>query len=92
MAQLGWIDGKNFVLEFRDAHGNPKELDAIMQALVESNVDLIVAMCTPEGLAAKKFTSTIPIVLAATGDPVAAAWRRVLRVPEATSQEFPDWS
>ena len=72
MAQLGWIDGKNFVLEFRDAHGNPKELDAIMQALVESNVDLIVAMCTPEGLAAKKFTSTIPIVLAATGDPVAA--------------------
>lgn len=72
MGQLGWIDGKNFVLEERDAHGNPKELDTIMDALVQSKVDLIVAMCTPEGLSAKKFTSTIPIVLAATGDPVAA--------------------
>ena len=72
MGQLGWIDGKNFVLEHRDAHGNPAELDAIMDALVQSKVDVIVAMCTPEGLSAKKFTSTIPIVMAATGDPVAA--------------------
>ena len=72
MGQLGWIDGKTYLLEHRDAHGNPTELDAIMDALVQSKVDVIVAMCTPEGLAAKKFTSTIPIVLAATGDPVAA--------------------
>src|SRR5438067_4177860 len=72
MGQLGWIDGKNFVLEHRDAHGNPAELDAIMDALVQSKVDVIVAMCTPEGLSARKFTTTIPIVMAATGDPVAA--------------------
>jgi putative ABC transport system substrate-binding protein len=72
MGQLGWIDGKTFVLEHRDAHGSLTELDAIMQALVQSRVDLIVAMCTPEGLSARKFTSTIPIVMAATGDPVAA--------------------
>jgi putative tryptophan/tyrosine transport system substrate-binding protein len=81
MGQLGWIDGKNFVLEHRDAHGNPKELDAIMDALVQSKVDLIVAMCTPEGLAAKKFTSTIPIVMAATGDPVAAGLAQSLARP-----------
>src|SRR5436190_15171431 len=63
MSQLGWIDGKNFVLEHRDAHGNPTELDAIMNTLVQSKVDVIVAMCTPEGLSARKFTSTIPIVM-----------------------------
>jgi putative ABC transport system substrate-binding protein len=72
MGQLGWIDGKTFVLEHRDAHGSMTELDAIMQGLVQSKVDLIVAMCTPEGLSARKFTTTIPIVMAATGDPVAA--------------------
>jgi putative tryptophan/tyrosine transport system substrate-binding protein len=72
MGQLGWTDGRTFVLEFRDAHGSLTELDAIMQALVQSKVDIIVAMCTPEGLSARKFTNTIPIVMAATGDPVAA--------------------
>ena len=81
MGQLGWIDGKNFVLEHRDAHGNPAELDAIMDALVQSKVDVIVAMCTPEGLSAKKFTSTIPIVMAATGDPVAAGLAQSLARP-----------
>src|SRR4030095_6736739 len=81
MGQLGWIDGKNFVLEHRDAHGNPKELDAIMDALVQSKVDLIVAMWTPEGLAAKKSPSTIPIVMAATGDPVAAGLAQSLARP-----------
>lgn len=81
MGQLGWIDGKNFVLEHRDAHGNPTELDAIMDALVQSKVDVIVAMCTPEGLSAKKFTSTIPIVMAATGDPVAAGLAQSLARP-----------
>jgi len=72
MGQLGWADGRTFALEVRDAHGSLTELDAIMQALVQSKVDIIVAMCTPEGLSARKFTTTIPIVMAATGDPVAA--------------------
>jgi putative ABC transport system substrate-binding protein len=81
MGQLGWVDGKTFLLEHRDAHGNPTELDAIMDALVKSKVDVIVAMCTPEGLSAKKFTSTIPIVMAATGDPVAAGLAQSLARP-----------
>lgn len=72
MVELGWIDGRNYVAEYRDAGGSTTELDAIMQSLVQSKVDIIVAMCTPEALSAKKFTSTIPIVMAATGDPVAA--------------------
>src|SRR3990172_4102843 len=72
MAQLGWIDGRNFVMERHDAHGVAAELDAIMKQLVESKVDVILAMCTPEALSAMKFTSTIPIIVAATGDAVKA--------------------
>jgi putative ABC transport system substrate-binding protein len=43
-----------------------------MRELVDSRVDVIVAMCTPEAKVAQRMTGTIPIVMAATGDPVAA--------------------
>jgi putative ABC transport system substrate-binding protein len=72
MSELGWVDGKNISIEVRDAEGNPDKLAAIMRELVDSKIDVIVAACTPEAKAATKFTSTIPIVMAATGDPVAA--------------------
>jgi len=72
MSQLGWTDGQNYVLDVRDADGNFDRLNAIMKELVDSKVDVIVAACTPEGKAAARHTSTIPIVLAATGDPVMA--------------------
>ena len=72
MAELGWIEGKNIQVSYVDAGGSPAKLDEIMEGLVRDKVDLIVAMCTPEAKSAKKFTTTIPIVMAATGDPVAA--------------------
>lgn len=72
MGELGWRDGKNVSIEAHDALGSPEKLAAIMQELTRSKVDLIVAMCTPEAIAAKKATSTIPVVIAAVGDPVAA--------------------
>jgi putative ABC transport system substrate-binding protein len=72
MQELGWIEGKTFTPEYRSAGGSPEKLAAIMDELVKSNVDVIVAMCTPEAVAAKKFTSTIPIVVTAVGDPIAA--------------------
>lgn len=53
-----------------------------MQALVQSKVDIIVAMCTPEALSSMKFTSTIPIVVAASGDPVAAGLTKSLARPD----------
>src|SRR5438034_2170400 len=56
MGQLGWIEGQNFVMERRDAHGSLEGLDAIMQEMVQSKVDIIVAMCSPEAASAKKFT------------------------------------
>jgi putative ABC transport system substrate-binding protein len=70
LAELGWVDGKTVRIEYRDAKGDPKLLDAMMQELVDSKVDVIAVACTPEAVVAKKKTSTIPVVVAATGDPV----------------------
>jgi len=72
MSELGWVDGKNITIEVRDAEGNPERLAEFMREFVDSKVDIIVAACTPEAKAAVKYTTTIPIVMAATGDPVAA--------------------
>ena len=72
MRELGWIEGKNIVIEYRNAGANPEKLAAIMRELVDSKVDVIVGACTPEAKAAQKVTSTIPIVFAATADPVKA--------------------
>jgi len=81
MRDLGWIDGKTVSLEMHDAQGSPEKLDAIMRQLVDSKADVIVTACTPEAKAAAKLTSTIPIVMAATGDPVAAGLATSLARP-----------
>jgi putative ABC transport system substrate-binding protein len=70
--ELGWKDGQNLRFEEHDANGDPKRLAAIMDELARTKVDVIVAMCTPEASAARKATSTIPIVVTAAGDLVAA--------------------
>ena len=72
MSELGYVEGKTVQSEYIDAGGSGAKLDAIMEGLVRDKVDIIVAMCTPEALSAKKFTTTIPIIMAATGDPVKA--------------------
>ena len=81
LRELGWIDGKTAIIETYDANGSPEKLDAIMRGLVDSKVDVIVTACTPEAKAAVKFTNTIPIVMAATGDPVAAGLAKSLAKP-----------
>lgn len=70
LAKLGWVDRKTVKLELHDAKGDPEKLNGIMRDLVDSKVDIIVVACTPEAVAAKKATTTIPVVVAATGDPV----------------------
>jgi putative ABC transport system substrate-binding protein len=72
LRELGWVIGQTITIEVYDADGNPDKLNAIMRDLTNSKVDVIVTACTPEAKVAVKYTSTIPIVMAATGDPVAA--------------------
>lgn len=70
LEELGYLEGKNLVVERRFAEGNVKRLNDLAAELVRQQVDVIVTIGTPAGFAAKQATSTIPIVLGANSDPV----------------------
>jgi putative tryptophan/tyrosine transport system substrate-binding protein len=72
LSKLGWIEGKNIVLEYRFAEGKTDRLPELAAELVRLKVDLIVVSGRAPGLAAKKTTTTIPIVMMSFPDPVAA--------------------
>ena len=72
MSKLGWIEGKNITIEYRFAEGKNDRLPELAADLVRLKIDLIVVAATPSALAAKKATTTIPIVMASGGDPVGA--------------------
>ena len=72
LADLGWTDGRNIRIEHRDAEGQVERLSALAVELVGLNPDLIVTVDTPPTQAVKQATSTIPIVVAASADPVGA--------------------
>jgi ABC-type uncharacterized transport system substrate-binding protein len=69
LRELGYIEGKNIVFEFRSAEGKLDRLPQLAAELVRLDVDVIVALYTPPALAAKQATQDIPIVMIA-GDPV----------------------
>jgi putative ABC transport system substrate-binding protein len=69
---LGYVEGQNIVLEYRYAEGKLDRLPVLARELVEHNVDVIVVGGTAVAVAAKKATSTIPIVVAGAGDLVEA--------------------
>jgi putative ABC transport system substrate-binding protein len=70
LRDLGYVEGRNFVIEIRDAEGKLERLPALAAELVALKVDVIMAGSTPHALAAKQATTTIPIVFAAADDPV----------------------
>jgi putative ABC transport system substrate-binding protein len=72
LADLGWVEGRNILIEHRDAGGQAERLLALAVELVSLNVDVIVTVDTPPTKAAKQATSTIPIVVAVSADPVGA--------------------
>jgi putative ABC transport system substrate-binding protein len=67
---LGYVEGRNIVLEPRWAEGQHERLPALANDLVRLNVNVIVAAATPASLAAKAASKTIPIVIVAVGEPV----------------------
>ena len=70
LLELGYVEGKSFVIEYRSADGRSERFADLATELVSLKVDLILTRGTPAALAAKKATSTIPLVMAASGDPV----------------------
>ena len=72
LSKLGWIEGKNITIEYRFAEQKTERLPELAADLVRLKVDLIVVSGGPDALAAKKATTTIPIVMTNAGDPVGA--------------------
>src|SRR5215813_2232290 len=75
LRDFGYIEGTNITIEYRWAQGHYERLPELAAELVRSNVDLILTHGTPGSLAAKRATTTIPIVMGLIGDPVARGWR-----------------
>ena len=69
LREFGWIEGKNLAFEERYADDDRDRLPVLAAELVRLDVDVIVGLGTLAPLAAERATSTIPIVMAAAGDP-----------------------
>src|SRR4029453_4566435 len=70
MRERGWLEKQGFVLEPRYGEGRVELLPELAAELVRLNVDVIVAMGTSAAVAAKRATTTIPVVFGLVGDPV----------------------
>ena len=81
LRDLGYIEGKNIVIEWRFAEGNRDRLRALAAELVRLKVDVIVASGGGDTRAAKEVSATIPIVMAQTDDPVASGFVASLARP-----------
>ena len=81
MRKLGWIEGKN--IEYRFTEEKNENLPELAENLVRSKVDLMVVTGIPLALAAKKVTTTIPIVITNVSDPVGAGLVASLARPGA---------
>jgi putative ABC transport system substrate-binding protein len=82
LRELGYEEGRNIRLEFRNTEGNVDRLPALALELVEKgDIDVIVAQSTAAALAAHKATQTIPIVALAAADPVARGLAQSLAHP-----------
>jgi putative tryptophan/tyrosine transport system substrate-binding protein len=70
LGKLGWIEGKNLTIEYRFAEYNRERVPELAAELVRLKVDLIVVTSGPAAAAAKRATTTIPIVITGAADPV----------------------
>jgi putative tryptophan/tyrosine transport system substrate-binding protein len=70
MAKLGYVEGRNLVIDYRWPKGSFEQDPGVAAALVAAKVDVIVTWPTPATVAAKRATATIPIVFVGLGDPV----------------------
>ena len=70
MQELGYVEGRNFVIDYRSAEGRAERFPALASELVRGKVDLIVTRGTPATEAAKKVAGTTPVVSAALGEPL----------------------
>lgn len=70
LRERGWIEGRNLIIEYRNAMGDSRRFSVLIGELVRLRADVIVTTSTPAALAAKSATSEIPIVFSMVSDPV----------------------
>ena len=70
LRQLGYAEGQNLVIEYRSADGRDDRFPGLARELLALKVDVIVTRGTPAAKAVKNATSTVPVVMMASGDPV----------------------
>jgi putative ABC transport system substrate-binding protein len=83
LRELGYVEGRNIVIESRFAELRLDRLPALAGELVRLNVDVLVTLSTPAALAAKQATSRIPIVMSSGGDPIGSGLVASLARPGA---------
>jgi putative tryptophan/tyrosine transport system substrate-binding protein len=71
LRDLGYVEGKNIVIEFRYAEGNRERIPSLVAELIQLNVDVLISADDPTIRAAKEATKTVPIVMLVNIDPVA---------------------
>jgi putative tryptophan/tyrosine transport system substrate-binding protein len=81
LAELGYVEGRNVMIEWRSADGRTDQVAALAAELVQLGADVIVAGGPEARIAAMKATSTIPIVAVGGSDPVAEGWAASLARP-----------
>ena len=82
LGELGYVEGRTVVFEYRASEGRTEQLPALAQDLVKRRVDVIVTYGTPPTQIAKQATRTIPIVMVGLGDPVKSGIVASLGRPE----------
>jgi putative ABC transport system substrate-binding protein len=70
MTELGWVEGRDFTIEARYAEGRIERLPQLAASLVQERVDVILTGSNPGALAARNASSTLPVVIVTTGDPI----------------------
>ena len=72
LRQLGYVEGRNIIVDRRYAQGSPERFDEFAAEMVRLKADLIIVNTTPAAIAVKKVTTTTPIVIPTAIDPVGA--------------------
>jgi putative tryptophan/tyrosine transport system substrate-binding protein len=91
LRELGYVEGQNVTIEYRSADGRAERFPALAAELVRLPVDVIVTRGTPAALAAKQATATIPVVMAAIGEPLGVGVVASLAHPGGNVTGFTDY-
>jgi len=92
MQAIGYIEHENLVLEVRHARGDRTQLRSLAAELVAARVQVIVAVGTQATDAAREATTSIPIIMAAVGDPLGSGFVQSLARPGGNVTGIANWS